>query len=173
MYRISLKKKTTNRKKHFQEGATGGWKYKGRKTSHFTPFWNLWIVNYVYIIYSKNSNKPNLSKCYVGQWKVEATIPEAAIRPSSGAFGLPVARTAKIRPSLVRMYVPKEKHEEDYEAQTCNTASPGNSRLSHCGLRRSYKSGLTLSLKTPEVRSGMTELRTQYYYLLHKHWLRD
>lgn len=42
-----------------------------------------------------------------GPWE-----PEAASRPSSGAFGLPVARTAKIRPSLVRMYVPKKKHEE-------------------------------------------------------------
>lgn len=47
--------------------------------------------------------------CRVGQKKVKATIPEAAIRPSSGTFGLPVARTAKIRPSLVRMYVPKKK----------------------------------------------------------------
>lgn len=50
-------------------------------------------------------------------------IPEAAIRPSSGALGLPVARTAKIRPSLVRMYVPK-KHEEDCEQQTMPSCQP-------------------------------------------------
>lgn len=124
----------------------------------------LLLVNHVYTLsIQKIVTNQTCQKCHVGQWKVEATIPEAAIRPSSGTFGLPVARTAKIRPSLVRMYVPKEKHEEDYEEQTCSTASPGNSRLSHCGPRKSYKSGLTLSLKIPAVRSGMTELRTQYY----------
>lgn len=44
---------------------------------------------------------PLLVDAREGPWE-----PEAAIRPSSGAFGLPVARTANIRPSLVRMYVP-------------------------------------------------------------------
>lgn len=32
--------------------------------------------------------------------------PEAAVRRSSLPFGFPVVRIAKIRPSLVRMYVP-------------------------------------------------------------------
>ena len=54
-YGVSLEKKTKNKNKHFQEGGTDGWEYKGRKTSHFTP-----CEPCIYTVYSKNSNKPNL-----------------------------------------------------------------------------------------------------------------
>lgn len=73
--------------------------------------------------------------------QVEATVPEAAIRPSSGAFGLPVARTAKIRPSLVRMYVPAKRHEEDCWERAWTLPALRNSRPRGCGLGDSYKIG--------------------------------
>lgn len=99
----------------------------------------LLLVNHVYTLsIQKIVTNQTCQKCHVGQWKVEATIPEAAIRPSSGAFGLPVARTAKIRPSLVRMYVPLGSIEEDYEEQTCSTAL-GTPSLATVGSERAIK----------------------------------
>lgn len=136
-YLLRKKQKTgisTSRKEQQMAGSIREEKLLTLLLFEIFELWTMYILSIQKIVTNQTCQK-----YYVGQWKVEATIPEAAIRPSSGAFGLPVARTAKIRPSLVRMYVPKEKHEEDYEEQTCNTASPGNSRLSHCGLRRSYK----------------------------------
>lgn len=114
MYNVSLKKVNESSTAKKLQWMTGGLGWGEELTFHFTPLHFLNCEPCTH--YSKNkliTNQTKSKKCDVGQQKVEATIPEAAIRPSSGTFGLPVARTAKIRPSLVRMYVPKNKQEED------------------------------------------------------------